>query len=174
MQRRQRCNNAKLFFHVRRSMVIHDFHIFRSTSSPAKANSPLNIDPNRVLAFAVPLEWLKTVSGRNTQRLQRDCCINHSELAARDGEYVCRKPFWAASVENCLGYDVLEASYHGRFFPASPSYLSEIRTGQDAAPDEHRRSPGSRISLRSCGLLARCLQSKCAGVGPAHAKRSRL
>lgn len=50
-------------------MIVHNFHIARSGPAiwPTKAYSPLIIDPNAPLAFAVSAEFLQPVSTQRSQ-----------------------------------------------------------------------------------------------------------
>jgi hypothetical protein len=48
-------------------MVIDDFDIRRSSFIPDKADSPLIVDPDRILSNAVASQRLKAISRRNTQ-----------------------------------------------------------------------------------------------------------
>jgi hypothetical protein len=46
-------------------MVIDDFDIFRARIRPTKANSPLIVDPNAVLADSITRECFKVITGRH-------------------------------------------------------------------------------------------------------------
>jgi hypothetical protein len=49
------------------SMIIRDLNIFGSSVRPSEADPILIIDPNRVLAFSVPLQCFQLVVGRRPQ-----------------------------------------------------------------------------------------------------------
>jgi hypothetical protein len=52
-------------------VVIHYFHIDRSFFCPDKADAPLVIDANAVLALTIPNKHFQPVVGRATQEIQR-------------------------------------------------------------------------------------------------------
>ena len=65
-------------------MVIDDFHIIGVAVSPCKANTPLIVDANTVLAFPVAFKSPQTIAWRRRQvsKFRRD--IKLTELALRD------------------------------------------------------------------------------------------
>ena len=65
-------------------MIIDDFNFFRPGVRPTKADSPLVVDPNAVLARAIPFERLKVIAGRNVQIIQAFSDFKLSEFASRD------------------------------------------------------------------------------------------
>jgi len=69
-------------------MIVYDFHVFRASTRPTKAYSPLIVDSDRVLAFPIRFQRFKPVRWRNSQSVEREGCIQHTELAARDRKYV--------------------------------------------------------------------------------------
>ena len=54
------------------SVVIHDFDVINMTVAPCKANAPLVVYSDAVLAFAVTAELFKTIRGRHTQIVHAD------------------------------------------------------------------------------------------------------
>jgi hypothetical protein len=64
------------------SMVIDDLNVLGSTARPAKADSPLVVDPNAVLTLAVTLERFEAISGWNTQVVELACDFQLTQLAA--------------------------------------------------------------------------------------------
>jgi hypothetical protein len=63
-------------------MIIDDFNIVRIASSPSKANPPALIDTDAMLSLPITNEFLKAVSGRNTQIIQHSGNIEDLQLAA--------------------------------------------------------------------------------------------
>jgi hypothetical protein len=63
-------SDVKHFGHGLLSVVIHKFDSVRTVGLPDKANPPLVVDTDAVLALAIPLQCLQPVPGRNAQRLQ--------------------------------------------------------------------------------------------------------
>ena len=68
-------------------MVVHDFNIQRGTADrsllPAKADSPLIVDTDTVLPFAIALERLKMITRRNPQIGNGTRLIEVKQLAPR-------------------------------------------------------------------------------------------
>jgi hypothetical protein len=62
-------------------MVVDDFDIRRSSLFPYKANSPLVIDANRMLPFAIGLQCFETIARRDTKILQNPCLIQQTKLS---------------------------------------------------------------------------------------------
>ncbi len=46
-------------------MVVNNFNVVRAVHLPAETNSPLVVDADGVLAFAVAFEGFQSVAGRN-------------------------------------------------------------------------------------------------------------
>jgi hypothetical protein len=62
-------------------VIIHDFDFVRIAAAPYEAESPLIVDADAVLAGAVALEPLQSISGRNAKVLQPLCCMKVEQLA---------------------------------------------------------------------------------------------
>ena len=52
-------------------MIIYNFHLLRSVVVPDEADSPLIIDSDRVLTFAIAVQRFQMIPGRNPQILKR-------------------------------------------------------------------------------------------------------
>src|SRR5215475_10247302 len=63
------------------AMVIDDFGIRRSSLFPHKANSPLVIDANRILAFPIRLQCLETIARRDTKITQNASLIQQTKFS---------------------------------------------------------------------------------------------
>ncbi len=63
-------------------MIIDDFNIVRIAFTPYKANPPALVDSDAMLSFPITDEFLKMVSGWNTQIIQRSGNIEDLQLAA--------------------------------------------------------------------------------------------
>ena len=61
-------------------MIVNYFNVQRIAVFPAKADSPLIVDPYTVLSLAVAFQGFKTVSGRNSKILQLDCTVQIKQL----------------------------------------------------------------------------------------------
>jgi hypothetical protein len=67
------------------SVVIDDFHVVGVTVDPSKADTPLIVDPDAVLAFAIPFEGCEPIGRRNAQIIQHGSVAKHAQFAARHG-----------------------------------------------------------------------------------------
>jgi hypothetical protein len=52
------------------SMVIHDFDVLGSAACPPKADSPLVVDPDAVLALAVAPQGFQSIARRDPQVIE--------------------------------------------------------------------------------------------------------
>ena len=73
-------------------MVIRNLYRMGVPIVPPEAYPPLIIDPNAVLAPAVPLEFLQSVSGWEPQVLQCFRGIQHKKLSQRSPVNLIRQP----------------------------------------------------------------------------------
>jgi hypothetical protein len=65
-------------------VIVYYLYIVSVTIAPTKANPPLVIDPNTVLAFPVSLKFLKTVPRRDTKIIQSLGGVKHEKPTLRD------------------------------------------------------------------------------------------
>lgn len=63
-------------------MIIDNFYIFRTCIRPAKANSPLIVNPNAVLTRAITLKRFETIAGQYPQIVESTRNLQLSELAS--------------------------------------------------------------------------------------------
>jgi len=80
------------------SVIVGDLHIVGVPFLPEKADPPLIVDPDRLLAGPVALEGVQPVAGRNAERIQSACGMEkRSFWKARcwisPGKRVLRMPF---------------------------------------------------------------------------------
>jgi hypothetical protein len=61
-------------------VVVDNFDIMCLPRSPPKADPPLVIDTNAVLAGSVALERLQAIAWRKPQVVEDRCCIQHAEF----------------------------------------------------------------------------------------------
>src|SRR5882757_2366359 len=90
-------------------MIVDDFDVLRSCTRPAKADSPLVVDADRMLSRPVVFQSLKTVGRWDPQCAKRRRGMQHPELATCDRKYVGRKAFRALPVKHRFRHPVLEA-----------------------------------------------------------------
>jgi hypothetical protein len=67
---------------------------------PNKADSPLVIDANQILARPVALQRFKAIAGRNTKIAQRPSLVEETQLAQRGYLHVEREPATSATRPN--------------------------------------------------------------------------
>src|SRR5437879_355806 len=63
------------------SMIVNDFDVPRTVISPAKANSPLVVDSDTVLAAAIAAKFLQSVTRRHPQIVQILRAVEHLQLS---------------------------------------------------------------------------------------------
>ena len=96
-------------------MIVHNLDILSIAIAPDKADSPLVIDADAVLALAITRELFKAIAGRNAQILQRLRVVQHGELASGDSfdALETRKP---QAVENRFRVPASERPYHRAWY----------------------------------------------------------
>src|SRR3972149_8996571 len=72
-------------------MIINYFHIISIIFRPAEANTPLVVDADAMLAYAVAEEFFQPVSRWNAQILCFFCCIKQKQLSKGVALNICRQ-----------------------------------------------------------------------------------
>lgn len=93
-------------------MIVGDLHIVGVTISPAKANPPLIVDPDAVLALSISGELFEAVSRRHSEIAQQVSCVKQEELLQGHPVNTLWEPFRALAIEDSLGLWVIEAPNH--------------------------------------------------------------
>jgi hypothetical protein len=93
-------------------VVVDDLDVIRVPVLPAKADAPLIVDANAVLARAVAFELFESVARRNTQVLELLGGINEANLTEHEPEQVGREPPDALALKHALGVPIREALDH--------------------------------------------------------------
>ena len=93
-------------------MVVDDLDVICVSVLPAKANAPLIVDANTVLARAVAFELFESVARRHTQVVELLGGINEANLAEHEPEQVGREPPDALPLKHALGISIREALDH--------------------------------------------------------------
>jgi len=62
-------------------VIIDDFHFVTIAVTPNKADSPLIVDPNRVLPLMIASQCLQLISGRRRQNSQLRGCVKLEQLS---------------------------------------------------------------------------------------------
>jgi hypothetical protein len=66
------------------SVIINNFHLITMPAPPDEADSPLLVDPDRMLSFPIAAQRLQLVPGRRCQDAQFRCGMQLQQLAQRD------------------------------------------------------------------------------------------
>ena len=94
-----------------RSVVVHDFDVFRMPVNPAKTDSKLVVDTDAVLPGTISPELLQPIARWHTQKIQRAPSMHEVQFSA-----CCRfnihKALHPLPVEQCLGLGTTEAFDH--------------------------------------------------------------
>ena len=94
-------------------MIVNDLNIERYAILPAKADSPLTVDPNTPLPLPIALQGLKSIPGRHSERAEVRHSVNHLELAPRGVLDFPRKTTNLQALEDRSSPLVCEAFNHG-------------------------------------------------------------
>jgi len=92
-------------------MIVNYFNVQRIAVFPAKADSPLIVDPYTVLSLAVAFQGFKTVSGRNPKILQLDCTVQIKQFASCN-PFNTSKSSDVPVIEKCLCIFAMERTNH--------------------------------------------------------------
>src|SRR6266404_4080213 len=96
------------------SMVVHDLHVQRFAVFPQKADAPLLVDADAVLALAIALERFELISRRHAQIAEIRGRIKILQLLSRTLLDLSVKPLHELAVKDGLGTLVLERTNHLR------------------------------------------------------------
>ena len=94
-------------------MIVDDFNSGGIAFSPDKAQPPLVVDPDAVLACAVAPQCFKLVARGNTQEVQHGCSVQLLQLAQRNLLNV-GKAFDTAAVEQVFSVQASEGQNYGK------------------------------------------------------------
>ena len=93
-------------------MVVDDLDVMCVPVLPAKADAPLIVDANAVLARAVAFELFESVAGRDTQVLELLGGIDEAELTEHESKEAGREPSDVLPLKHALRVPVREALDH--------------------------------------------------------------
>jgi len=99
-------------------MVVHYLHSIGAAVSPDKANAPLIVYPNTVLASPVLFQRLQVVAWRRLEIAEFFGLMYLPQFALRDPLDIGWQSAGKMPMEKPLGIIVEEASDHGRTIPA--------------------------------------------------------
>jgi hypothetical protein len=77
-------------------VVGDDFDLVRITISPCKADPPLVIDADRMLAATVTLQGFQPIAGRDTQVVKTSSVVEETQFSQCPSLYIRRKPSTAS------------------------------------------------------------------------------
>jgi hypothetical protein len=95
-------------------VIVDDFDVVHISGPPAKANTPLRIDPNAVLASSITLELLQAIAWRLSQIGETRSSIEHAELSESSLLNAAAQFAHRVSVEETFGVAVSKALDHRR------------------------------------------------------------
>jgi hypothetical protein len=95
-------------------MIDDDLHSIWAVLGPDKADAPLVVDADAVLALAVALESFESVGGWNAQVVEFGCGVQHAELSPGDLLDLRREPARALAGETPLGFRAGELLDHAK------------------------------------------------------------
>ena len=93
-------------------MIVDDLDVVRVGSEPAKADAPLIVDSDAVLASPVPGEFLKAIRGGGAEVEEAGRGIKHDEFAKGNSLKVRRHSANPLPFEKALGVGVAKAADH--------------------------------------------------------------
>ncbi len=73
-------------------MIVGDFHVEGVAIFEAKADPPLIVNGNRVLARSIALKFMKTIAWRDLKVVQAGCEVDALKFSQRPSKDVGRKP----------------------------------------------------------------------------------
>lgn len=94
-------------------MIILDLDIESVSIMPAEAYSPLVVDPDAELSFAVTMEFFQSVAGRHAEIAYFAGGIDEQELPIGESLQRTRKFPGELALEDLFRLLALETSYHG-------------------------------------------------------------
>jgi len=94
-------------------MIVHYSYVECVSIDPAKTNSPLPVDPDRVLSRPISLENLQTIARRHGQVFKRPRRIQQEKLSSY-GSFEAGKAAHPFVVEQGARVFVGKAPYHAR------------------------------------------------------------
>lgn len=100
--------------HMSPLMVIRNLYFESVPLTPAETDSPLIVNPNAILPPAIARQFLQTISGRDSQLVERLRGIEDQHFSLRHALNVRRPSPGLLSQENPLGISVPEALDHSR------------------------------------------------------------
>ena len=89
-------------------MIISDFYVVGSIGLPDKADPPLIVDADAVLAFPVSRERFKAIAWGHPQILNILGGVQHAQLASRNGLNIAGEPADHTAVPNRFRLRILE------------------------------------------------------------------
>ena len=93
-------------------MVINDLDFVSIAVPPSKADAPLIVHENAVLARPIALEFLKPIAGRDAKVIEGFRGVDSDEFAKHDSQELGRVSTDGSPLEEGLGVPVGEAFDH--------------------------------------------------------------
>lgn len=80
------------FSHGRTLMIVNNLDFVGVAAFPPKANTPLCIDSDTVLVLSVAVESLETITGRDSQVIERLRSVKKEEFSQPNASHRKREP----------------------------------------------------------------------------------
>jgi hypothetical protein len=92
-------------------VVVHDFHFVSITGAPRKAEAPLIVDANAVLALAIAAQFLQPIAWNGGELIKSRRCVQGLQLA--EGRTLDRpEPPYGLAIEKALRIGAPEGPNH--------------------------------------------------------------
>lgn len=93
-------------------MIVGDFYVVGVSIFPAKADAPLLVNADAVLAFAVAGQCFQLVAGRKPKIVEALCAVKLIELHNRPADDLRGEAFWALALKYPCRLFAFEALDH--------------------------------------------------------------
>lgn len=93
-------------------MIVNDLNLVRVTVVPTKADAPLIVHANTVLAGPIALEFLEPIAGRDAEIIQNLRCVYGDEFAEHGPQELSGKSTYRLALEEGFGVSIGEALDH--------------------------------------------------------------
>jgi hypothetical protein len=94
-------------------MVINDLNVVRITVFPDKADAPLLVDPDAVLAFSVMMQSFQMIGWWNPQGLKNARCVDYLKFDHCRTLYILRQFCGEPSIKELFGFLTFKGFDHG-------------------------------------------------------------
>jgi hypothetical protein len=93
-------------------VIVHDLDFVNVALSPHEAETPLVVNPNAILPFAIPMQCLQAIAGRSCQIAQFRGAVQLPKLSPRNALNSPKAPAGLPTVKS-PGFGAAERLDHG-------------------------------------------------------------